>query len=492
MKVQAKQYETFGQDPVSDEVVGARLDARLTRRASFIVDHMSVKPEFGFPQIFDSDSDLEAAYLFFKNPAVTFDSLLEPHVTKTVERIQDEDVILSLEDTTEFKFNGNVKRKGLGRLNKNTQGFLTHAALAVQANSELKMPLGVLGMETYTRPDRPKGKRSTFQRRKEKKCESKRWGRMVNTVEKAVDGKTKVIHIMDREGDMYELLSTELKGRNFVVRACQNRCVSVDTPDEQSNQVSHLLDELKKQPVQYFRSAHLSYRPESKLPGKKKSHPPRSEREAILSVSAMTALIQRPDRGASHLPKEVVVNVVRVFEENPPENETAVEWVLLTSESINTIEEINAVVEYYLKRWIIEELFKAIKTGCSFEKRQLETYKALRNALAVTIPIAWHLLLMRALSRSDPEKPADEIFDPRTLLLLAIMAKRYPLPEKPTVRDAVHAIAGMGGWLKRNGPPGWLTLGRGYQKLLADVHIAQTLLQLDPIELQKARRCLVS
>ena len=35
-----------------------------------------------------------------------------------------------------------------------------------------------------------------------------------------------------------------------------------------------------------------------------------------------------------------------------------------------------------------------------------------------------------------------------------------------TVIDALYAIAALGGHLKRNGPPGWQTLHRGYQDLI--------------------------
>ncbi|HYP75722.1 MAG TPA: hypothetical protein VER12_07205, partial [Polyangiaceae bacterium] len=47
---------------------------------------------------------------------------------------------------------------------------------------------------------------------------------------------------------------------------------------------------------------------------------------------------------------------------------------------------------------------------------------------------------------------------------LASFSKK--LPSKPTVRQAMLAIAGLGGHIKNNGDPGWLVLGRGFQFLL--------------------------
>ena len=43
---------------------------------------------------------------------------------------------------------------------------------------------------------------------------------------------------------------------------------------------------------------------------------------------------------------------------------------------------------------------------------------------------------------------------------------KKPLPARPTVRDAMLAIAALGGHVKNNGDPGWLVLGRGLHDLL--------------------------
>jgi hypothetical protein len=139
---------------------------------------------------------------------------------------------------------------------------------------------------------------------------------------------------------------------------------------------------------------------------------------------------------------------------------------LLTNEPCSTEKEIRAVVDCYRQRWLIEELNKAIKTGCSFEKRQLESYRALTSALALTLPIAWNMLLLRTQSRSNTNLPAERIIHPLRLKIIRAHSKRYILPEQPTLRDVAYAIAGLGGHLKRNGPPGWQTLSRGYEKML--------------------------
>ena len=160
----------------------------------------------------------------------------------------------------------------------------------------------------------------------------------------------------------------------------------------------------------------------------------------------------------------LALNVVRVWELTPPEGEKPVEWLLLTSEPITTPEQIARVVDWYRSRWVIEEFFKALKTGCSYEKRQLESFHALRNALAIFAPIAWQILLVRTEARHRPESPARGVVSEDQLAVLRAAARK-PLPSAPTARHVMLAIAALGGHLPRNGEPGWLVLARGLEKL---------------------------
>ena len=139
------------------------------------------------------------------------------------------------------------------------------------------------------------------------------------------------------------------------------------------------------------------------------------------------------------------------------------EWTLITTEPIGTVDEVAAAVDAYRARWMIEEFFKAIKTGCAFERRQLESLHALLNALAVFAPIAWNLLLLRQLGRADDSAPVSTVLTP---LQLRILHKKAKLVEHPTIRQAMLAVAQLGGHIKNNGDPGWIVLGRGYEKLL--------------------------
>src|SRR6185503_9757299 len=109
-------------------------------------------------------------------------------------------------------------------------------------------------------------------------------------------------------------------------------------------------------------------------------------------------------------------------------------------------------------------------TGCAFEERQLESLAALHNALAVFMPIAWHMLLLRGVARDAPATAADRVLSPTHLRLLQTLARPrnkwgLRLSRKPTARDVLFAIARLGGHLPNNGTPVWLTLRRGYDEL---------------------------
>jgi hypothetical protein len=192
---------------------------------------------------------------------------------------------------------------------------------------------------------------------------------------------------------------------------------------------------------------------------------PRQSRQAALSIGAGTVAIRAPSYYKKSVRQSLPLHVVWVREVDVVDEVEPVEWTLMTTEPIDTPEQILAVVDSYRHRWKIEELFKALKTGCAYEKRQLGSYRTLVNALALLLPIAWNLLRLRTLAHDELKLPAATVLSPVELQVLHHVAEK-PLPKNPTLREAMLAIARLGGHLKRNGEPGWMVLGRGYLKLL--------------------------
>ena len=77
------------------------------------------------------------------------------------------------------------------------------------------------------------------------------------------------------------------------------------------------------------------------------------------------------------------------------------------------------------------------------------------------------MLRLRTLARTSSELPASHVLSPAQIEVLSAHRRtRALVPAQPTIRHALLAIAALGGHLKRNGEPGWLTIGRGFQDLL--------------------------
>ena len=438
---------------LSAEVADADLgDARLTRRLGGLVDALASRPGESFPKALD-DAELEGAYRFFGNENVTPDAILAPHFRQTARRARAHADVLVVHDTTQFEFGGDKKREGLGRLIRPGQGFFGHFALATTADGN-REPLGLLNLETLFRLDKVSSKPRS---ERPNRGESARWRRSIEAVEEQLPDTVRAIHVMDREADSYAILSTlDETGHSYVIRSFQDRLLADDE--------TRLRTAARSAKRSFDREVPLSRRPLIDGP-KGQRHPPRSYRIAKLSFAAKPIEIPRTSDARTASSTTLKLAVVYVFERKPPAGEPAVEWFLLTNLPIGTPAEIGFAVDCYRGRWTIEEYFKALKTGCQYEKRQLESAHSLLNALAVLSTVAWRLLLLRHLARHAPDRPATDALTPSQLAVLQAMAKR-PIPKRPTVQEAMLAVAGLGGHLPRNGDPGWLVLGRGMHDLL--------------------------
>ncbi len=267
---------------------------------------------------------------------------------------------------------------------------------------------------------------------------------------------------MDREADAYPLL-VRMAQRNirFVVRLARDRAVGAEVVAGARDRVS---DALVGAEVFAEREVPLSRRRAETAP-KSRRFPARDGRTARLSVRAMSLMLQRPNYAGAQLPKWLPVNVVHVIEVGAPDGAQPVEWTLLTTEPITTATDVLAVVDSYRARWVIEEYFKALKQGCAVEKRQLESYEVLCKALAILMPIAWKLLELRSIGRARATRPAREVLSAVQLDVLRACGP-VKLGKNPTCREAMLAVAGLGGHIKNNGDPGWQVLGRGLERLI--------------------------
>lgn len=399
------------------------------------------------------DALLEGTYRLLSNEVVTLEQLVRPHVQRTAERVRGAGRAYAIHDTTGFTFGGEMRRAGLGSVNNKTdQGFRAQVTLAVSADGR-REPLGLLAIGTRARPLKKAPGYS----------EAERWRQGLSVAESQV-GPGQLIHVADRESDVFTLIAeAHQKGWKFIFRAAYDRALLTEMKDD----VAHLHAASRSKSPEFRLTVPLSPRGTKGRPGKQRdAFPPRAGRTAELCFSAVSVTLKRADALPRAVwPAGVPVNVVRVWEPKPPKGAEAVEWLLLTSEPVETADDIKAVVEGYRTRWVIEEYFCAVKTGCGFERRQLESAHALFNMLAFCLVLAYVLLLMRTLAREDTRRPAADVLSPEQLACLRLLSPKG-LAKALTVREALLRIAAIGGHIKNNGEPGWRTMSRGWTELL--------------------------
>lgn len=420
------------------------LSSKLRDRLQTITARIEKAPSLSFPQMCDG-AEREGLYRFFANVKVTVEGILEEHFADARAVAQQQTEVVVVHDTTRFDFSQ--------RLGTRPPRFYAHVALAL-AGEGYRRPLGVADLKTWL-PGELENKHE-------------RWFEGVATSSERL-ARPDSIHVMDRESDDYALFAEMLsKKHRFVTRLThKSRFVSTDGDLERLGEaVTRIECAIKRQ-------AKLSpridtYRNKDAI----KIFPSRDMRVATLSVGAVAMEFKRPKphhrntakRRNLELPPMLKVNVVRVWEANPRDNEPCVEWLLVTSEPIDTPEQIAKVVDLYRMRWTIEEYFKVIKTGCAFEARQLGEYESLCNALATFAPIACRALELRSSARDEPARTDELVLLPDEIEVLR-KAGRRPLPQTPTTRDLLLCVAALGGHIKWSGDPGWLTISRGLQTL---------------------------
>lgn len=419
-------------------------DARRTRRLQLFAESFAESPTLSLPELSGNAAALEANYRFVENDGFGFADLMAPHYQATGERCREAASVLVLHDVTECSFPlAEHRRDGLARLSRERQGFRLQASLAIAGDGSNR-PIGLLGAETWS--DRMKGA-----------TEARRWCGFVDRSRGSAPAPARLVHVVDREGDAYELLSHIDDSRDgFVIRVRHRHTVETD----EEGGVERIQELVARLGDVYETTVPLSKRRRKFERGKVNAS--RDARVARLSFAA--AAVRLKERGHIRSSNSLSLNLVVVKELDAPDGEEPVEWLLATTEPIGSKQQILKVVDIYRARWLIEEFFKALKTGCAFEKRQLESMAALEKVLAISLVVAWRSLLLRHESRRDPSAPATTALTKTAIEVLRRTGK-IALPPRPTTSDALRAVAALGGHIKNNGPPGWLVLSRGMERL---------------------------
>jgi hypothetical protein len=459
---------------VSEEMQTAALeDKRLNDRLGIVLDRLGAFPTASIPAACNGYAETAAAYRMFDNERVTFENVLAPHVDATRRRITAQSVVLLVQDTTELDLTRPEQQVvGAGPLDGSSRrGAFLHLLHAFTPNGT---PLGALHAQSWIRSDAPLPSKAERERlKKQTPIEEKESYRWVETLQCAQaeardNPQTQFVTLADSEGDIYELLvvgTAEPSGSHWIVRADQDRATQ-ETGD--SGAAMHLREQVLAAKVLFTNTIHVRGRKLKIACDKRGRRQPRVARTTEVEVRAATVTLRPPSRlGNKKLPK-VTVNVVLVREIDPPEGDVPVEWILLTNLPIDTVEQVRLIVQYYCVRWMIEILFRTLKSGCRVEERRFEHVDRLLTCLGVYLIVSWRTLYVCRLGRQCPDADCEAVFEPVEWQAIYHFVHRKPPPSKPPkLSEMLRLVAGLGGYVnrRRKDPPGPQTIWLGLQRL---------------------------
>jgi hypothetical protein len=454
-----------------EEFGGAELhDQRRSRRLLDVAARLAADPHGMLPGSFDKWSDLKAAYRFLEEPGITHEAILAAHIRRVRELCQSPGDYLFVEDTTELDFSSHPAAQDLGLIGDHGgRGLFVHSTLAMRINSwnadhdpQVTIP-GLAAQRCWIRTEHKAATGERKAQRMARPRESQRWAASLEQIGPPPAG-TQYTFMADREADIFETIQRCQDPRwDFIVRANQPRALA----DAEGS----VFDAVSGSPVIAQFAIQMRSRPQrvtrDKKTGKaKRVRKAHGSRTVELEVRVCTVRLRAPWRpGEPAAPR--TVNLVEAKEVNAAAGDDPIHWVLLTSWACESAQEAMRVVKAYTRRWLIEEYHKALKTGTRIEDSQLETAQRIEALLAILAVVAVRLLNRKLLAATHPNGHADidEIGEESLRILEATLGR----PQGGwTNRNLLRSVARMGGFIgrKSDGEPGWITLWRGWQRLM--------------------------
>jgi len=475
---------------------GANLgDRRKTQRLVKIAGSTMESPGASFVSNCRGDlAQIEGTYRWLENDSINYEEVIEAGCRSSARWMDEtEGDILAAADTSKLRYSHSV-REELGPLSHGAKGgtgmrgLLAHSTVFQSALTGETIGLG--DQVYWHREDSEQGKKHKRKQLSYEQKESFKWEYSISRVaERFVDYLKRIVFALDRESDIYELLMYLIgNDLRYVVRASWNRKL----PESEQG----IFDRISSSPIL----------------GKVLLNVPqkggRQHRKATLEIRACTLTLTSPSRDSSLPPLQLnVVQAKETVAKNP------ISWTLLTSEPVETLEQVLYVLRCYGLRWKVEDFHKVWKTGgTNVEGLRLQSEGAILRAATVLAFVAVRLSQLR--DESDPEvlrertkmvilsdltraetkgkkrrtikglsaskRPCTSIISQLEWQILWLKVEQgKPLPRKPPNRQwAYQAIGRLVGWYdsRRTGRVGMKTFWNGYcmlQELTKTVTMVQ-------------------
>jgi Transposase DDE domain len=402
---------------IEAEIAGVKLpDERYRSNFALISKELSEHYDVSFSRALGEGLRKSAWRLFSRGDL----DLLTSHRSNSLSRCKSEKVVLAVEDTTDVSYKHRSK-KGLGSLGgskREGKGINIHSSLLLSERGEC---YGIFYQKLFS--PLPSNKAIHRSKQSIESKESYKWfGALQNLNEHWGSSQAQtVIKISDRESDIYQLYKQErVEGFELLIRVKhENRSVF---ESEKKIPLSGILREanlkgfgtisLQKREKQAARIAHVKY----------------------YASSVVLPSTQANDDS------KVAMNVIWVKEDSSQKD--ALDWALLTTLSVESLEDILTIVGYYTKRWVIERFHLILKSGLNIEKIQIDDAKRLVNVLQLYSLIAWHILSIQKLGQQQSKEVATDYFETEAVEILQAVT----LKNIQTVADFIITLASLAGF----------------------------------------------
>ena len=429
-RIDARIILSIGCPDMVEAELGRFGDKRLADVGNALLASMRSERTLCLPQLAKDRNQFVQFGRFVANPAVTTQEMLASTARLTDQRAAGRHV-LAIMDTTDLRFaTHEASKRGFGRdANDTCPGLFLHPVLAVDADHG-----GVIGLVDCVVLNRTEGKVSDHKTRAADEKESRRWLHGAEIAGDRLTTAAAITMVSDRESDIYDLFARRPAHVDLLCRSAHPRAMTT----------GGLLP------------AHCAGLPEQgrttiEVPPK----PGRTAREATVALRFDAIELRRPGGAGGEPAKAVALWVVDVSEVDPPNGAEPVHWRLLTTHQVTTLAEAHQIVEWYRRRWIIEQVFRSLKShGMDIEASQM-VEAACFTKLAVIALIAavgaMQLVLARDGTTGQPVTDAVEPSDMAALRELNTSLQgrtaklRNPFDE---VSLAWYAwiVARLGGW----------------------------------------------
>src|SRR3984957_8760461 len=441
------------------EVTGCQFqDVRHGKRFRTLVTQLSGQIGGSIPFACQDWAATKAAYRFLSNARVDEEKILAGHFLCTRERFAATDSpVLVLHDTTEFSYHrddpeavGILQRLAMGYTrggqpgHHTTCGVLMHSSLVVTTDG---LPLGLAAIKFWTR-NKFHGanalKRSINPTRVPiEQKESYRWLENVRQSTTLLADPDRIVHIGDRESDIYELFSIAHQAdTHFLLRTCVDRL---------AGEGDHTIaDEMQEVRVQGLHRIEVRNRKGEVS-------------EAVLEIRYRRIRVLPPTYKQKMYPP-LMLTVLHATERDPPKGRDPIDWELVTDLPIRSRKEAIEKLNWYAMRWKIETFHKILKSGCKAEDVKLRTAERLVNLIAILCLLSWRVFWMTMLNRTRPKAPPQMAFTPTEIYLLDQLVRDSTgaAPGNP-LSLYLTKLARLGGYLARakDPPPGNTVMWRG-------------------------------